>query len=518
MNKIFYACAAAALVFASCQKEDAATDVNVSPSTGIDVITATTVQTKTTTEDGINVLWENGDQVSLFALVPTDNPEKPTATFATYTTTLDGPSATATFIKDEASTVEPTMHNGKYVAFYTKGASNVTKSRNLNSVYAIDKEQVAKNGGAFASSIMYATSENTDFQFSHIVSYVKFTVDQNTTPFNKLTVTSVDESQYVVTRIQVDFASEPVITLLPTNPSNGNAYTQSSKTVSITTDDAAAFAPGVYYMAINADTYAQGLNLTFSNGTNDYTITTPSNVEMKAGAVANLGTIGTLQFEVEPEPEPDPEEPVEPETPSAIGTVYAENGVNQGVVFWVDPENPKKAKIISGAAGNMKWGDGTAKTYTWAADINTDNGIANQEYVLGLGGDATTYPAVYFCKNLGEGWYLPTITEMENVIVTYYGIEGAYDTTTSYYTTEPYASNASAFETKLMTCVEDQSAYVTFGGEKATWYWLGQSYYKDGDSNSGKICRVKVAPTLLVSGSNATNACYIRCVREVELQ
>lgn len=511
-KNIFYACAAAALVFASCQKEEAATDVNVAPSTGIDVITATTVQTKTTTEDGINVLWENGDQVSLFALVPTDNPEKPTATFATYTTTLDGPSATATFIKDEANTVEPTMHNGKYVAFYTKGASNVTKSRNLNSVYAIDKEQVAKNGGAFASSIMYATSENTDFQFSHIVSYMKFTVDQNTTPFNKLTVTSVDESQYVVTRIQVDFASEPVITLLPTNPSNGNAYTQSSKTVSITTDDAAAFAPGIYYMAINADTYAQGLNLTFSNGTNDYTITTPSNVEMKAGAVANLGTIGTLHFEVEPEPEPEPEEP---EIPSAIGTVYAENGVNQGVVFWVDETDPAKGKIISGASTSLKWGNGTAKVYDWAADVNTEDGMANQAYVIGLeGSSATEYPAVYYCKDMGEGWRLPTISEMESLIMTYYGLTDAYDTSTTYFSTEPYASNAVAFEAELNKC----NPTAPMATSAATWYWTGQSYYKDGDSNSGKMCRVKISSQILVSGANATNACNVRCVRDVVLQ
>lgn len=511
-NNIFYACAAAALVFASCQKEGPSSEVNDAPSSGIKVITASAVPTKTTTLDGINVLWENADQISLFALVPTDDPEKPTATFATYTTALDAPSATASFVKDEANTVEPTKSNGKYLAFYFKGATNVTKSRNLNSVYVVDKEQVAKNGGDFASSIMYAASENTTFQFSHLVSYLKFTVDENTTPFTKLTVSSADESQYVASRIQVDFASDIAITLIPVNPSNGNAYTQSSKTVSVTTDDNAAFAPGTYYMAINADTYAAGLNLTFDNGTSTYTIPTPANVVLNRGDVANLGVIGALEFE------PVPEEPEQPQVPvsSALGKVYAEGGVNQGVVFWVNPENPAKGKIISGAATNLKWGDGTAKTYDWAANINTDNGLANQQYVLGLGADATTYPAVYYCKNLGEGWYLPTITEMEQVIKVYYGIDGEYDTTTSYYTTEPYATNAAAFEAKLGTCVE--SGYTPFGGTAATWYWLGQSYIKEGDSNSGKICRVKVSPTLLVSGSNATNACYIRCVREVNLQ
>lgn len=504
-NYIFYACAAAALVFASCQKEGPASEGAGLTHSDLDVITATTVSTKTTTLDGVNVLWENGDQIGLFSLVPTSDPAKPSADFATYTTSLDAPCANATFVKDEANTNIPTMFNNKYVAFYTKGSSTVTKSRNGYSVYVVNKEQVAKNGGDFASSIMYATSENNDFKFSHLVSYVKFTVDENSTPFSKLTISSVDESQYVATRIQVDFASDLSIKLLPVNAS-GNPYTQSSKVVSITTDDKANFKPGTYYMAINADTYAQGLKLTFSNGTSDYTKVTPSNVEMEAGAVANLGTIGTLEFE----------DAVIPETPAVLGKVYAENGSNLGVVFWVDETDSAKGKIISGASTNLKWGDGTAKTYDWAVDINTEDGIANQNYVLGVeGSNATNYPAVYYCKNMGEGWRLPTIGEMESLIKTYYGIYGEYDTTTSYYTTEPYAANAKAFDAELSKCAGASSLRTG----AATWYWTGQSYYgEDYPTNHGKISRVKIADVISVTGANATNACEVRCVRDVEFQ
>ena len=232
---------------------------------------------------------------------------------------------------------------------------------------------------------------------------------------------------------------------------------------------------------------------------------------MKAGSVANLGTVGTLDFLV-------PEEPETPETPDtpAAGFVYAEGGVNQGVVFWIDPENNSKAKIISGAVGtNITWGTASATTYSWAADINTDDGIANQQYVLNLeGSDAATYPAVYYCKNMGEGWRLPTINEMVTLIKLYYGIEGDYDTTTTYATVEPYKSNAAKFDAELLKCGTD----TKFSPISATWYWMGQSYYKDDDGNSGKSCRVKVGDAVLVSGSNAKNKCYVRCVRDVELQ
>jgi uncharacterized protein (TIGR02145 family) len=141
--------------------------------------------------------------------------------------------------------------------------------------------------------------------------------------------------------------------------------------------------------------------------------------------------------------------------------------------------------------------------------------MANQAYVLGLeGSSATEYPAVYYCKDMGEGWRLPTFSEMESLILTYYGLTDAYDTTTQYFSTEPYASNAVAFENELSKC----NPTAPLATSAATWYWTGQSYYKDGDTNSGKMCRVKISSQILVSGANATNACNVRCVRDVVLQ
>ena len=369
--------------------------------------------------------------------------------------------------------------------------------------FALGKEIKVKNGGDFAASVMVAASETPEFQFSHLVSYIKFVVDENTTPFRKLTVSSPNPDEVVVSRIIVDFKEGNLTSVLATGKS------QDSKTMAVTTDDGADFAPGTYYVAINPATYAEGLKFTFENGeTLSYAVTTPSNVVMNAGDVANMGTIGTLEF-----PEP-PVTPEEPETPG-LGSVYAENGNNLGVVFWVDEADPAKGKIISGASTSLKWGNGTAKLYDWAADVNTEDGMANQAYVLGLeGSSATEYPAVYYCKDMGEGWRLPTITEMEALIKTYYGLSGDYDTTTKYFEVEPYASNAVAFEAELNKC----NPTAPLATSTATWYWTGQSYYKDGDNNSGKMCRVKISSQILVSGANATNACNVRCVRDVVLQ
>ena len=495
-NNIFYACAAAALVFASCQKEAPAPEMPQAD--GMNVITATTLSTKTTTQDGVNVLWENGDQIKLFSRMWNEGTQKYDAGWCEYNTTLDAPSATATFVKDESNLKVADNSSSKYIALYVKGASIVTQSRDYNMQFALGKEIKVKNGGDFAASVMVAASETPEFQFSHLVSYIKFVVDENTTPFRKLTISSANPDEVVVSRITVDFKDGNLTSVLATGKS------QDSKTMAVTTDDGADFAPGTYYVAINPATYAEGLKFTFENDEYiSYAVTTPSNVVMEAGDVANMGTIGTLEF-------------VEEETPAGLGSVYAENGNNLGVVFWVDETDPAKGKIISGASTNLKWGNGTAKIYEdWAAYINTDDGMANQAYVLGLEGSSSTeYPAVYYCKDMGEGWRLPTISEMESLILTYYGISGSYDTTTKYFEVEPYASNAKAFEAELNKC----NPTAPLATSTATWYWTGQSYYKDGDTNSGKICRVKISSQILVSGANATNACNVRCVRDVVLQ
>ena len=503
-NNILYACAAAALVFASCQKEAPVSEGTIpeTPTAEMNVITAKTAGTKVATLDGVNVLWDKGDKIQLFTRTWNEGDSKYDAGWCDYTTTLDAPSATASFVRDEANTNTVDNTSGKYFAIYHKGATVVTQSRDYYAQIAINKEQVAKNGGDFVSTLLYAASENSEFTFSHAVSYLKFTVDENTTPFTKLTVSPVNSSEIIVSRVQVNWAEETVTAA----PFTGKS--QDSKTVSVTTDDAAAFAPGTYHIAINTGTYADGLNLTFSNGSENVVVTTPSNVQMKAGDVADLGTIRTLDF-------PEVEEPEVP-TELVVGKAYAK----EGVVFWIDPNNSKKGMIISGPAENLAWG--TSSKYNWISDIYGEDGVANMQYVLNLdGSDEKKYPAVYFCKNLGDGWRLPTINEMLTLVRVYYGIDNTVDDATL---TNNYSANLSSesvlnFDAELAKCLVDDPGNAKLAiSNSSAWYWTGQGYYKDGDTNSGKNARVKIASTIFLSGGGATNKSYVRCVRDVEIK
>lgn len=481
-NNILYACAAAALVFASCQKEAPAP---VAPETAdMNVISARTLATKTTTQDGVNMLWENGDQIRLYTRTWNEAANKYDAGWCDYTTTLDAPNSTATFVRDEANTNTVDNTSGRYFAVYRKGApSYIHQSRDYYMMIALDKEVVVKNGGDFSASIMCATSRDAQFYFSHVVSYIKFTVDQNTTPFKELVVSPVNDSELVTSRIKITFATDELIQEVL----SGNS--QDSKTITLTTDDKQNFAAGTYYFAVNPGTYSEGLKFTFVNEDGQIVnMTTPVNVQMKAGDVANLGTVGRLDF-------PTPEVPETPTT-LELGKAYA----NDGVVFWINPDNDKQGKVFSAAVKKIRWGTSSATTYDWIADINTDNGILNQEYVLGLNvSNAETYPAVYYCKNLGEGWRLPTINEMNQL-------------------NDVYQAGKEAFNAEIAGCLPKDSSDGLIELASSTWYWTGQAYIKDGDSNTNKVGRVKIANPIYISGSNAKNECYVRCVRDVEIK
>ena len=508
-NYILCVCAAAALMFASCQKDTPAGNQSApedpkqeestpeAPAGDMNSITATTTTTKVISPDGVNVLWAQGDKIQLFTRTWNETAEKFDASWCDYNSSIETPSETATFVRDETNTNTVDNTSGKYLAIYYKGATVVTQSRDYYTQISINKDQVAKNGGDFVSTLLYAASEGTDFTFSHAVSYLKFTVDQNTTPFTKLSIVPKNASEYIVSRIKIDFAKEVESTPIPLND-KGSAYTQSSHTVSLKTDDAAAFAPGTYYIAINPGTYANGFELIFDNGgETNAVVNTPENVVIEAGQVADLGTIGTLVF-------PDPMPEFEP-------SLYVENGVNKGVVFWADPTDPSKAKAISGVAAELKWHTSIA-TFNDASSFDTDNSQANFDYVTSLAdyqADKSKYAAVYFCESLGAGWHLPSTSELEEAFRVWSGCKDDLSAEVSY-TLDP--DKSAKFDALLQQCEGDTYKFAA-ASSGATWYWLGQA-----NTSDKKIRRTKVASTYLKSAANATNKVWVRCVRDVELE
>lgn len=98
--------------------------------------------------------------------------------------------------------------------------------------------------------------------------------------------------------------------------------------------------------------------------------------------------------------------------PFTIGEFVTKDGdvelVNGGVVFWVDPADPTKAKIVSLTRRSLQWSAGFTGQLN-AAD--TSDGSVNTQ-IIAQSEHAADIPAITWCTEVGEGWYWPAKDEL----------------------------------------------------------------------------------------------------------
>ena len=104
------------------------------------------------------------------------------------------------------------------------------------------------------------------------------------------------------------------------------------------------------------------------------------------------------------------------EAPSgyAVGDLYPDDVNPAGVVFWVDPDDNTKGKVVSLNQARLKWGP--ERVSTNANDY--DNGAVNMATIKALDSDYSDYPAFAWCASKTDGgltWYLPAINELLEV-------------------------------------------------------------------------------------------------------
>ena len=58
------------------------------------------------------------------------------------------------------------------------------------------------------------------------------------------------------------------------------------------------------------------------------------------------------------------------------------------------------------------WGE---ETYTPTGAVNTSDGMANMQVILGINPSLSDYPAFKSCRDIGEEWYLPSKNELINL-------------------------------------------------------------------------------------------------------
>lgn len=470
------------LILVSCVSKEPGFDVSSEGQSDIDKVTAT----KIPDIDGLNLMWENKDAI---ALRYQENRESSPVS-CRYSTSLAASKETAVFKKESSNTKTPNKIDGKYVAIYPASLNNATWAKDSYAMLAADSEQTVRNKKIDRSSVvMIAAGENAELTFHHVVSYVKFTVKDESTPFNKVTVTSGDVSQYMVSQIKVNFDDDFSYSL---ETSDDSGYIN-SRHVTFSTSDGSNFSAGTYLIAINPDSYNKGIRLTFENAfecsvTKEY----PGPYVIKPGEVIDTGEVGELDFNI---------------SLSHI-SVYKKNARKLGIVFQVDPDDPGKRKVVSAdsklvqwATANEKWRiNGSKEDYDYVHAIVT----SSDRYIDNPDG----FPAVKFCdqmrRNHGGNWHVPSLGELNMLFNAYYGKESDAAVSTDLEYTDSNSTLAARYFDSLL-----ESA----GGEKM----LAQSneYWTCGQNSNANMQYVNMSRYNNGSDSQLAPR-YVRCVRDVD--
>ena len=526
LNLFLAGLAASLAIFAACDKQEnpVSTEIPATPEAtettegGFRTLTAIAAETKTTV-DNKHVLWTNGDVIGLYCGIPEGLDE--TTTSATFTTSTSSPSATAEFTKSDEN-VPVKIGDYYFAAYPNSGISRWYYSGSGNEYrlyFAFAKEQIAVKGSWDSRhGAMAAKSTDNSFSFQHCSAFIKFTVGASSPAFKSVKVTANGGETNIVDRIKVVISGNNLMQYgVATYSSMRSPY------VTLSTPDGNAFEEGTYYISILPIEYPEGFTIMFENTAGAIaTKTISGDFTFNGGDVANIGTVGTMNFVV-------------PTTPLEVGTVYKEGNVNQGVVFYVDPTNPYKGKIVSvSTSEQIKWADAA---YTDLGGTDTSNGIANYNKVTGFASyveNPEHFPAMKYCADLrttlGGNWYLPVAGELQTLFKAYYGLNDNVTLTSgvnyrfdgdNLIDMTPKRNFDAALklmgETTTATLdgdadydgTSDNNGYGTANGVQ---YWSSKV-----NSNNGNVQFVRFGVYQLSNGTKTT-AKYVRCVREVQIQ
>ena len=525
MKKICLFCAAAALLFASCNKQESpagTNDVPESTTVGFQTVKAVAPATKTTA-NGVNVLWTENDVIGLYCGMPTPESTETTAS-ATFTTSVSAPSASAEFAKSDDNV--PVKIGDYYIAAYpTSGIQRWYYSKNDDEYrlyFNFLKEQTAvKNGWDAAHGAMAAKSADNNLSFEHYSAYIKFTVGASSPAFKSVTVTTKDNTN-VAGRLKVVVSGANIMTCADSTPA-----ADKSATVTLSTSDGNAFEEGTYYICILPKNYPQGFEFSFENTAGQIaTVSKAGDFTFDGGDVADLGTIGTLNYKA-------------PATPLELATVFEENGKKQGVVFWIDPSNPYKGKIVSvSTTSSIEWADNQYNSSTTGGNLggtDVNDGLLNYNTVTSFAAyqeDPNHFPTMKFCADmrtsLGGNWYLPVASELQTLFKAYYGLSVSSLTNNTDYrfensvliqsTMDAKAQYDAAFrlmgETTTAT-LDDDTNYDGVSGDTEYGTGNGVQYWISKVNSNGNAQYVRFGNYTNGNGTKTTKK-HVRCVREVE--
>ena len=365
---------------------------------------------------------------------------------------------------------------GHWIGIYPAYALRMWQMDTLH--FVIPHEQILNK----TKMPMYCRAEGRVFEFKPLTAYLKFDIPVGLPPIKEIRVSA---NKYISGNYFAPLGAKTVSVKLD----SGTRY----RDIILRKEDGGTLEPGEYTMAIYARELPEGLVMEVVAEDGRIAVKKISaKLKFALGKTRDIGILHNLQF-------------IDSSTQSSlVGSTYE----GQGVVFWVDPENPSVGKVVAASAEMVQW---AMKNDLYGIHRDKENYESVHSKVVTLPeykSSPETFPAVYACEQMrqtyGGNWHVPSATEMKYLFNAYYGQVGsALSENATEYTDSSSMEAAALFDARL----------EALGGNRM----LGNSseYWICGQNSNGNMQYVNMGK--FHNGHDLqTTAKYVRCVRDFD--
>ena len=194
----------------------------------------------------------------------------------------------------------------------------------------------------------------------------------------------------------------------------------------------------------------------------------------------------------------------------SIGQVWN----NQGVIFWINPENPDNFKVISAKAEKRAWGP---KDKINGVNSSSIAGPEAADKVRAADDYSTASYAQQFCDQLGEGWYIPNRDEGDALFLAY-DSETYFAKDKSGTATQDVPDKCTDKEKAARTAFDNALTSVE-GGVKlntADWSETGESIWLCYETSKGLAYYYRYGSPGSSTGTKSSTSRWARCVKEIK--
>lgn len=330
--------------------------------------------------DGVHVLWNQGDRLSLF--------DGGTASAgAVYETAVSEPSSTAVFTGTGAQLID-----GKYYAFYPNDPDwLVSWNKDGDGLlrFMIPAVQYARVNNFPKNGVPMIASGTADAMvFKHLAAYISFEIGDNA-PSNIVKVMLGGGGAKTSACFSVDYLNDGTPKFADDGVTND--------VVTLCNEDDTPLVKGIYYVAVRPRTWS-GVSMTLvDDAGHQATVSHSGSINLATGRIQHIGEVRNINF-----------------ASIAIGDIYKEDEIAKGIVVAVDSDS---YKVMSLDGENLKWTAETVSVFQEDLSSNRNDGSLNMAIIKAWPDySPESYPAVGYCDEMGEDWYLPASKEMMSLM------------------------------------------------------------------------------------------------------